>query len=59
MKTYILIFYLSSCQAKAKGAPVVEEPQEVHSSVGVGRGKSADRRIDIQVGYIMILMTRL
>jgi len=40
--------YQAYIQAKAKGAPVVEEPQEVHSSVGVGRGKSADRRIDIQ-----------
>merc|ERR1719154_984144 len=41
--------YQAYVQAKARGAPVVEEPQEAPANVGVGRGgKSAERRIDIQ-----------
>eukprot|EP00092_Neocalanus_flemingeri_P022738 GFUD01024658.1.p1 GENE.GFUD01024658.1~~GFUD01024658.1.p1 ORF type:complete len:606 (-),score=239.55 GFUD01024658.1:441-2258(-) len=39
--------YQAYIQAKARGAPVVEEPQEL-PSVPVGRGKNAERRIDIQ-----------
>jgi len=40
--------YQAYIQAKARGAPVVEEPQEL-PSVPVGRGgKNSERRIDIQ-----------
>ena len=39
-------------QAKARGTPVVEDPQEL-PTIPVGRGgKNAERRIDIQVSSI-------
>ena len=42
--------YQQYIQAKARGQPVVEEPQEQTVSVPVNRqGKITERRIDIQV----------
>ena len=43
--------YQAYIQAKSRGAPVVEEPQEQTVAIPVNRaGKIAERRIDIQVG---------
>ena len=42
--------YQAYIQAKSRGAPVVEEPQEQTVAIPVNRaGKIAERRIDIQV----------
>ena len=45
--------YQQYIQAKARGQPVVEEPQEQTVSVPVNRqGKITERRIDIQVRHL-------
>ena len=40
-------------QAKARVTPVVEEPQELPTILFGRGGKSAERRIDIQVCWVL------
>ena len=50
--------YQAYMQAKSRGGPVVEEPQEQTVSIPVNRaGKIAERRIDIRVTVISLSLS--